>query len=298
MKIKIESEGRLDQVLSLQLNKTRSQISLILENNPCLLNGKQVLKNGMKVKPGDTVEIEIKEVSHEFKKLDIPIDIVYEDEYLMVINKPRGLVVNPGSGHENDTLVNMLANYFDKSENDFYSDFRMGIVHRIDKDTSGLLVVGKTLDIKEKLSKLIEKHEVSREYLAIASGFFSDRNFKVDASIARDKINRQKMAVSGDGKNAISHFKVIHQFNNCALLLCKLETGRTHQIRVHLSYINHPILGDTIYNRKKSPDFINKGQLLHAFKLSFVHPIYNKTMTFYSDLDEYFISCMVKLAML
>lgn len=292
-KIEINEDGRLDVVLAKILNISRSKVASYLENPLCTLNDKPILKNGTKVKKGDIVNLELEEKVKEFKTLDLKLDIVYEDDYLLVINKPRNLVVHPAVGHENDTLVNALAKYFNKKEEDFTSDFRMGIVHRIDKDTSGLLVVAKTMEVKTALSQMVEKHLVEREYLALASGFFKSKNFKIDAPIARNKYNRQQMCVSEEGKNAITHFKLIHQFNDCGLLSCKLETGRTHQIRVHLAFIKHPIVGDEIYNPKKVI-FANNGQLLHAFKLSFIHPVLNKKMSFYAEPDKYFISCLVK----
>ena len=282
----IKNDGRLDIELSSLSDLSRSQISSIIKKGVGL-NGKIVSKAGTKVKQGDIVEFEIITQDKEFKKVPMEIDVIYEDEDILVINKPRGLVVHPGQSHYDDTLVNGLAFKFDKDEEDFESDFRMGIVHRIDKDTSGLLVIAKNLESKQKLSEMVSKHEIDRSYITIASGFFPKKNFKVDAPIGRDSITRQKMAVTDNGKPSITHFKVIKQFNGFAILDCKLETGRTHQIRVHLAFIKHPIVGDELYNSKKF-DFANNGQLLHAYKLEFNHPRTNKKMVFYAPLDEYF----------
>lgn len=285
-KYTIENEGRLDIELSYLCNLSRSQLASIIKKG-VYLNSKLVTKAGTKVKKGDVVEFDIVTQDKEFKKVPMEIDVIYEDNDILVINKPRGLVVHPGQSHYDDTLVNGLAFKFDKDEEDFESDFRMGIVHRIDKDTSGLLVIAKNLESKQILSEMVANHQVDRSYITIASGFFPKKYFKVDAPIGRDSISRQKMAVTDKGKNSITHFKVIKQFNGFAILDCKLETGRTHQIRVHLAFIKHPIVGDQLYSSKKY-DFANNGQLLHAYKLVFNHPKTNKKMTFYAPLDDYF----------
>lgn len=282
----IKNNGRLDIELAEVSNLSRSQITNYIKQG-VYLNGKLVTKPGTKVKENDVVEFEIVTKEKEFKKVPMEINIIYEDDDILVINKPRGLVVHPGQSHYDDTLVNGLAFKFDKDEEDFESDFRMGIVHRIDKDTSGLLVIAKNLESKQKLSEMVANHQVDRSYITIANGFFPNKYFKVDAPIGRDTINRQKMAVTDNGKPSITHFKVIKQFNGFAILDCKLETGRTHQIRVHLAFIKHPIVGDSLYNSKKY-DFANQGQLLHAYKLKFKHPRIGKNMVFYAPLDEYF----------
>ena len=296
MKIKIEFEGRLDQVLSNQLNFSRSKISQIIKEG-ILLNSKKIDKPSTKVKIGDLVEFEYTEVDlSKITPVKIDFNILYEDEYLMVVNKPRGLVVHPSSGHYQDSLANGLAYYFNKDNESMDDEFRMGIVHRIDKDTSGLLIVAKTLLAKQKLSEMISKHLVDRQYFALAYGFFSNKKFKVDAPIGRDKSNRLKMAVTDDGRPSVTHFKLIRQFNGAGLLSCQLETGRTHQIRVHLSYIKHPIVGDELYTNRKC-DFANCGQLLHAYKIKFIHPFTNKEMVFYADLDDYFKKAIVKFGL-
>lgn len=294
-KLVCDTSSRLDTYISSKTNLTRSQVKKLVDSNKIFVNDKLVTKAGLILKVNDKITYEEQVEEHIVPK-KVDYQIVYEDQYLLVINKPRGLVVHPAHGHLNDTLANGLAYDFSKTSEDITSNFRMGIVHRIDKDTSGLLVVGKTLEAKEKLVDLVSKHLINREYLALAYGFFKDKFFKVDAPIGRDIKDRQKMAVNLiNGKEAVTHFTVIKQYQDVALLRCKLETGRTHQIRVHLAYIKHPILGDPLYCSTKNK-YLDQGQLLHAYRLSFIHPFLNKKMVFYAPIDNYFKKVLTLVA--
>lgn len=283
-----KEEGRLDQLLSKELGITRNKAQKMIEIG-VLVNGKKASKAGLTVKADQEVTYtEYVEASPDFTPKDIKFDIVYQDDDILVINKPRGLVVHPAAGHKDDTLANGLAYFFQDDDKESDQDFRMGLVHRIDKDTSGLLVVAKTVEARDYLVKQISSHLVKRQYLCLAYGNFKDKFFKVSAPIGRDKYNRQKMAVNlENGKEAVTHFEVVKQFKECALVKCSLETGRTHQIRVHLQYCGHPIVGDALYCSRGDKN-ASKGQLLHAYKLSFVHPTTKKMVQFYAPVDQYF----------
>ena len=282
---------RLDVYLSEELNISRSKAQKLLED--AYVNGVKVKKAGDKIKDGDEISYE-EQVStpSNIKPSDIKYDVVYEDEDIIVINKPRGLVVHPAIGHLEDTLVNALAYNYDFDDMLGEDDNRPGIVHRIDKDTSGLLVVAKNLEAKDFLAKEIASHKVNREYLCMVYGHPRDRFFKVDAPIARHPYKRILMAVDVEnGKEAQTHFEVVREFKDCSLVKCQLETGRTHQIRVHLSFINHPIIGDPLYTSKVDPLF-KEGQVLHAYKLELTHPRTLERMTFYAPIDDYFKKCL------
>ena len=285
-KIVLKNSGRLDQVLALELSISRSQAEKIIAKG-VLIDGKTVTKAGCKVKENQEVSYQ-EEVKPSIQETDVPFSIVYEDDYLMVVNKPRGIVTHPYNGHFDDTLANGLARYFSINYDD---EFRSGIVHRLDKDTSGLLIVGKTNESKLALQKLIQERRVHRFYKALCVGFIPDKKFKVDAPIGRDPIDRKKMGVTNDGKDAVTHFLLEEQFENCALLDCSLETGRTHQIRVHLAFIHHPIIGDILYNQKKYIE-ADCGQLLQAYKIEFVHPFTGKLLSLEIPLDSYFSKCL------
>ena len=290
-----KEEGRLDVILSQELNISRAQAQKIIKNG-VKVNSKIASKSGYAVFNGDEIEYEEIEIEeNKFTPSDIQLDIIYEDEDILVINKPRGLVVHPAPGHHCDTLANGLAYKFNNEELEEDEEFRMGIVHRIDKDTSGLLVVAKNSQSKEFLSNQISQHLVKREYICLATGIFKDQKFRVEAPISRNPFQRKMMSVDvKNGKSAITHFEVIKQFSSLALLKCDLETGRTHQIRVHLSYIKHPIVGDKVYGLKN--DFgCKKGQLLHAYKLTLTHPRSLKEMTFLAPLDDYFKESLERL---
>lgn len=274
---------RIDKYLSEIANKTRS----FIQNNLISLkvNDKEV-KLSYKVLLNDIVEVIFKEeekIDLEAKNLNL--DIIYEDSDLAVINKPKGLVVHPAPGHYNDTLVSGLM-YQIKDLSSINGTIRPGIVHRLDKDTSGLLVIAKGDLAHQELAKQLKNHTMYREYHALTIGLINEDKGKIIAPIGRNKQERTKMAVVSDGKKAITHFEVIERFKNNTYIKCLLESGRTHQIRVHLAYINKPILGDPLYGPRKVYNTI--GQYLHAKKITFIHPRTKEVMTFEVDLPDYF----------
>ena len=256
-----------------------------------MIDSEYILVNGKKVKAsykpvlGDKIEIKegfVKDTKIDAKKLDL--DIVYEDEYLMVINKPSGLVVHPGSGNKDNTLVNGLM-YYTKNLSDIGDSDRPGIVHRLDKDTSGLMLVAKENKTHEILSEEFKKHNIHREYIALVDGVIEVSRGTIDAPIKRSKENYQKMTVASGGKKAITNFEVIKRYKNNTLIRLVLETGRTHQIRVHMAYIGYPIHNDPVYNKKISTSF---GQFLHSEYLKFIHPITKKELEFRCPLPDEF----------
>lgn len=289
MKYEIKDEKdfvRLDKYLMNKTDISRSKIQEMIKQELVLLNGKKT-KNSYVLKLNDVIEItgELKEET-DAKPEKMDLDIVYEDDDLMVINKPSGLVVHPAAGHFSGTLVNgLLAHTNNLSTNN--GDIRPGIVHRIDKDTSGLLVVAKNDKTHEALSKQLKDKTLSRIYVALVQGRINHDTGTIDAPIGRDINDRKKMCVTDqNSKEAITHFKVIERYKNATLIECKLETGRTHQIRVHMSYIKHPIINDPVYgSRKKVNDF---GQMLHAKEIGFIHPRTKKYMTFKCDTPKEF----------
>lgn len=281
---------RIDKVLSLLESEfSRSFLSTLFDNNKVLVNGKVAKSSHMKVYENDVIEYEIEEEKNfELKKIDdANLDIIYEDDDVIVINKPAGLVVHPAPGHTEDTLVNMLIGKVDNLS-DINGDLRPGIVHRIDKDTSGLLLVAKNNKAHAFLSDLLKDHDIKREYYALVEGNIYEDDGKIVAPIGRDKKYRQKMAVdTRNGKDAITYFHVEERFNNKTLVSCKLETGRTHQIRVHMAYIGHPVVGDPLYNNKKYSGI--DGQMLHAYKLTFPQPTTKKEVTVECPLPQNFV---------
>lgn len=282
---------RIDQALSILSGKSRSFIKEQIDLNQILVNNK-VIKASYKVNLNDEIILNYEEEKPlELKPKDLNLDIIYEDNDLAVINKPKGLVVHPAPGHYDDTLVSGLLYSLDKLSG-INGVIRPGIVHRIDKDTSGLLVVAKNDETHNFLTNLLKTHSIKRKYLAIAIGHFKEKKFTINMPIKRSSIDRKKMCCNEGGKEAITHVKVVKEFKNNSLIECELETGRTHQIRVHLSYLNHPLLGDPLYGPKKVYGTI--GQYLHAYELSFVHPRTNKLMTFTCPLPKYFEDEIIK----
>ena len=286
MEIVVTSDSeRLDKYLASKTNFSRSLIIKMLDEGYILVNGKQE-KQSYKVKDGDNILIKdgfIKETSIVPTKMDI--DIVYEDDDIIVVNKPSGLVVHPGSGNYDNTLVNGLLSYTNDLS-DENGDERPGIVHRIDKDTSGLLLVAKSNKAHEILTEYFKNKEVKREYIALLCGNFPHETATIDAPIGRDPRNRKKMAVvANNSKKAVTHLRVLKRYKDYTLVSCVLETGRTHQIRVHMNYIGYPIYNDPVYNTKKATEF---GQFLHSYKMDFIHPITHKEMHFECELPEYF----------
>ena len=247
----------------------------LIKDSKITVNEKKISCNYM-TKIDDLVSVLESDMDFSINVLkeDIPLDIIYEDEYLLVINKVSGMVVHPAPGHYTKTLVNALLYKFDL-EGD---PIRPGIVHRLDKDTSGLMLVAKDEKTHELLSNMIKNKEVKRNYLAIVTGVINHETGTIDAPIGRDLNNRQKMAITDiNSKDAVTHFKVLKRFKNASLIECILETGRTHQIRLHLSYINHPVINDPLYNKKKATDF---GQMLHSKSIEFIHPITKEKLFF------------------
>lgn len=264
---------------------SRSELREYFEQNLVRVNNKKV-KPSFKVKDKDVVDIDVKEDEPiTLEKENIPLDIVYEDEDILVVNKPSGMVVHPAPGHYHGTLVNALL-FHCQSLSNLGGDVRTGIVHRIDKDTSGLLVVCKTNFAHKSLSEQLKLKTTTRKYIAIVSGSISHNLGKINAPIGRDPENRQKMAVVDGGKSAITHFRVIDRFRDFTLIEVELETGRTHQIRVHMAYIGHPVMNDPLYGSKKQTTEF--GQYLYAKTLGFTHPRTNEYLEFTSDLPKEF----------
>lgn len=281
----LKNQVRLDKYLADNTDYSRSLILKMIKDGFILVN-KKIEKPSYLVCENDEIEIKdgyIKEDNINPEKMDL--EIVYEDDYLMVINKPSGVVVHPGAGNKSNTLVNGLKYYTDNLS-DGEDDTRPGIVHRIDKDTSGLLLIAKTNKCEELLSDMFKKHIINREYIALVHGVIPNDNVKIDAPIGRDSKMRKQMTVtSKNSKAAITHLTVLKRFKKYTLVKLKLETGRTHQIRVHMKYINHPIYNDPVYSNDKATDF---GQFLHSYSMSFTHPITNKELSFTSELPKEF----------
>lgn len=293
----LDEKIRLDVFLSGETGWTRSQIKLQIDAQKVLVNGK-VQKAGFLVKNGDIVKVsfskEVLELNAEAE--NIPLDIVYEDDDFAIINKPQGMVVHPAPGAYNHTLVNALLYYFENLSKGS-GDIRPGIVHRIDKDTSGLLVVAKNDKAHASLAAQIAEHSCFRHYLALLEGNLKQDKGTVETFIARNPNDRKQMAVSSQGKWAITHYNVLKRYTGNCLVEFVLETGRTHQIRVHSKHLGHPIVGDKTYGIKNQR-FKLEGQLLHAYKLELTHPTTGKRMSFECELPDYFEKTLSKLVSL
>lgn len=287
---------RMDKYLSEQLpGKTRSFLAKLCEDGLVLVNGKVQGKN-YKLKAGDSVTVEIPEpIPLSAEPENIPLDIVYEDGDLLVVNKPKGMVVHPAAGNYTHTLVNALLCHCGDSLSGIGGVLRPGIVHRIDKDTSGLLVVAKNDRAHQGLAGQIKEHSFTREYETVVHGNIKTDEGTVDAPLGRHQSERKKMAVTQNhSRNAVSHYQVLKRFGSFTHLAVMLETGRTHQIRVHMAYLGHPVAGDEVYGPKKTVKGLS-GQCLHARKIGFIHPITGRYLEFISDLPPYFTSFLDKL---
>lgn len=291
----LDEELRVDKYLPDKLEDiSRSELKKFFEEGKVRVNDK-VVKPSFKVKNGDIINVEKRnDRSIDLEKEDIPLEIVYEDDDLIVVNKPSGMVVHPAAGHHNGTLVNALLHHCD-SLSDYGGSTRAGIVHRIDKDTSGLLVVCKNDFAHNEIAQQLKDKTMHREYYALCKGVIKEDDGKIVAPIGRDPYDRLKMAVDvKNGKEAITYFHVLERFNQYTFISVRLQTGRTHQIRVHMHYIGHPLEGDPLYGKKKNLLFQN-GQLLHAYRITFIHPRTKKEMTFEAPLPEDFKAVLERL---
>ena len=285
-----ELNKRIDNYLS-EKNEDLSRVTIqrLIQEEEILVNGKKT-KASYKVRKNDEITLEEEEPKEiELKAQDIPIEVVYEDKDIIVVNKPKGLVVHPANGNPDGTLVNAIMAICKDSLSGIGGEIRPGIVHRLDKDTSGLLIVAKNDKAHINMSEQIKNHEVEKTYIALVKGIVKENEATINMPIGRSPKDRKKMAVVKTGKEAITHFKVLDRFykENCTLLEVKIETGRTHQIRVHLSQIGYPVVGDTTYSSGKNKWNI-KGQCLHAKSLKFKHPITGKEMFLEAKLPKYF----------
>lgn len=283
-----ENGERLDKAVALLNSElSRSFITKLIDEGKITINGK-VEKPSFKVKENDEIDIEeIVDVKSDIKEEDIPLDVVYEDDDILIINKPQGMVVHPANGHYSGTLVNALMFQAD-SLSSINGVIRPGIVHRIDKDTSGLLCVAKNDNAHHFLAEQLKDHTMAREYIALVRGIIKENSGTIEMPIGRDKKDRQKMAVVKEGKPAVTHFQVLERFKDHTLVKCQLVSGRTHQIRVHMSAIGHAVEGDPLYAGKNYDKIYKNGQLLVAFKLKLIHPTTKKEMVFNIDLPDYF----------
>ena len=287
--LEVESDSkRIDAYLSEKLEDTsRVAIQRLVTNGKVLVNGKTV-KASYKVQAGDKIEVE-EEVPVEIslKAQEIPLDIIYEDKDIIVVNKPKGMVVHPANGNPDGTLVNAIMAICKDSLSGIGGEIRPGIVHRLDKDTSGIIIIAKNDKAHINLSEQIKEHTVKKTYIALVRGLVKENEATINMPIGRSEKDRKKMAVTKKGKEAITHFKVLERYDKYTLLQVNIETGRTHQIRVHLSQIGYPIVGDEVYSNGKN-EWNVKGQCLHAKSLEFTHPITGETMYLEAELPEYF----------
>ncbi len=288
----VNEKIRLDAYISKQMQDlSRSMIQKLLEENKINVNGKSE-KPAYKVQNGDIIEINIEEPKEvKIEAQDIPLDIIYEDEDILVVNKQKGLVVHPANGNPDGTLVNAVMAHCKDSLSGIGGELRPGIVHRLDKDTSGLLIIAKNDKAHIQMSNQIKNREVKKTYIALVRGTIAENEATINMPIGRSTKDRKKMAVTKSGKEAVTHFKVLNRYTtdkgSYTLLEIKIDTGRTHQIRVHMAEIGHPVIGDAVYSNGKN-EFGVEGQCLHAKRLEFTHPITGKEMKLQAPLPEYF----------
>lgn len=290
-------EGRLDKYLSDKLeDMTRSYLKKLISDDKAVLVNGNPAKPNYKLKPGDIIELAVPEpIELEIKAENIPLNIVYEDNDMLVVNKPQGMVVHPAAGNYTGTLVNALLYHCGDSLSGINGEKRPGIVHRIDKDTSGLLLVAKNDNAHQKLSSQIKEHSLTRAYKALVHGNIKQDSGRIDAPIGRHPSDRKKMTVTDkNSREAVTNFRVIERYGRYTFVECILETGRTHQIRVHMSKNGHPIVGDKTYGVKKE-EFNLAGQLLHAYKVGFIHPVSGEYMEFVSELPDYYMNVLDRL---
>ena len=295
-KINVDEDNiRLDTYVARKVPEiSRTMIQKLIESGDVLVNGDKK-KLSYKVLSGDIITINIPEAKEvDLKPQEIPVEVVYEDNDIIVVNKPKGMVVHPANGNPDGTLVNAIMAMCKDSLSGLGGELRPGIVHRIDKDTSGLLIVAKNDKAHIEMSNQIKNHEVKKIYIALVRGIVGEDEATIDMPIGRSTKDRKKMAVVKNGKEAVTHFKVLKRYDRYTLLEVKIDTGRTHQIRVHMAEIGHPVVGDMVYSNGKN-DFGVEGQMLHAKSLDFRHPITGKQMHLEAELPEYFKNIIEKL---
>lgn len=291
----VESGVRLDVLLAEQAQITRSRAGALIKQGCVRVDGQKQTKAGFSLRQGMTLEWEIPELKPtEVVAQDIPLEIVYQDSALAVVYKPSGMVVHPAAGNPDGTMVNALLNCLTDLSG-IGGEIRPGIVHRIDKDTSGLLLVAKNDAAHVSLAEQIRAHTVQRAYQAIVIGGFSRDEGDVEGNIGRHPVDRKRMAIVPDGKYAHTHWRVLEPLRHCSLIECELTTGRTHQIRVHMASIGHPVLGDPVYGPKKPPFDVRGGQLLHAYRIGFDHPVTGERMLFTAEPEKRFANWLEKL---
>ena len=285
---------RLDTIVSsLDINISRSMAQKLIKDKKIMINNKEA-KESYRVKLNDEITILVDEPKKtKLKPESIPLDIIYEDKDIIVVNKAKGMVVHPGNGNKEGTLVNAIMAYA-KDLSGIGGELRPGIVHRIDKNTSGLIIIAKNDEAHKNLSEQIKNHQITKIYTALVRGNIAEDDATIDMPIGRDKNDRKKMSVTKDGKEAVTHFKVLKRYGEYTLLRVKIDTGRTHQIRVHMAKIGHPVVGDEVYSNGKN-EFNVHGQMLHSTYLKFKHPITGKELELEAPLPKYFQDVLNKL---
>lgn len=288
------TKKRIDAYLSEKEEYSRMAIQRLINDGKIIVNGKKI-KASYKVQNGDKIKIEEEKPKEiELKAQNIPLEVLYEDNDIIVVNKPKGMVVHPANGNPDGTLVNAIMAICKGSLSGIGGEIRPGIVHRLDKNTSGAIIIAKNDKAHIALSNQLKNHEIKKTYIALVRGIVKENNATINMPIARSKNDRKKMAVDKNGKEAITHFKVLERFDDCTLLEVNIETGRTHQIRVHLSHIGYPIIGDDVYSNGKNRWNV-KGQCLHAKSLDFKHPITGKQIHIEAPLPKYFTDILKEL---